>query len=90
VSAPDPQAGAAGEKNQAGQQQAVTEAESSSASAPSQELPERRWTWMDRWDPGTWEMPSNPTRLQRVLAGLALVFIFIMTVYVPFRMLGVF
>jgi len=89
VSAPDPQAGAAGEKNQ-GSQQAASEAESPSAPPPSQELPERRWTWMDRWDPGTWEMPSNPTKLQRVLAGLALVFIFIMTVYVPFRMLGVF
>lgn len=89
MSTPDPQAGAAGEKNQAGRQ-AESEVESHSTSPPSQELPERRWTWMDRWDPGTWEMPSNPTKLQRVLAGLALVFIFIMTVYVPFRMLGVF
>lgn len=60
---------------------------------PEQESPgriERRWTWMDRWDPGTWEMPSNPTKLQRVLAGIALVIVFVMTVYVPFRMLGVF
>jgi len=61
--------------------------------APGEESPERferRWTWMDRWDPGTWEMPSNPTKLQRVLAGVALIIVFVMTVYVPFRMLGVF
>jgi hypothetical protein len=51
---------------------------------------ERRWVWMDRWDPSTWEMPSNPTKLQRVLAGVALIIVFVMTVYVPFRMLGVF
>jgi hypothetical protein len=54
------------------------------------QTPERRWVWMDRWDPGTWEMPSNPTKLQRVLAGIALIIVFVMTVYVPFRMLGVF
>ena len=52
--------------------------------------PERRWVWMDRWDPGTWEMPANPTRKQRVMAGICLVIIFVMTIYVPFRMLGVF
>ncbi|HEY4374108.1 MAG TPA: hypothetical protein VGN52_19445 [Burkholderiales bacterium] len=52
--------------------------------------PGRRWVWMDRWDPGTWEMPSNPTKLQRVLAGIALVVIVVMTVYVPLKMLGVF
>jgi len=51
---------------------------------------QRRWVWMDRWDPGTWEMPSNPTPLQRVLAGVALVILFVMIFYVPFRMLGVF
>ena len=60
--------------------------------APDQEAnePQRRWVWMDRWDPGTWEMPSNPTPLQRVLAGVALVILFVMIFYVPFRMLGVF
>jgi hypothetical protein len=45
---------------------------------------------MDRWDPGTWEMPSNPTKLQRVLAGVALIIIAVMTLYVPFKVLGVF
>ena len=52
--------------------------------------PERRWVWMDRWDPGTWEMPANPTRTQRVMAGICLVIIFVMTIYVPFKILGVF
>ena len=55
-----------------------------------EDRPQRRWVWMDRWDPGTWEMPSNPTPLQRVLAGVALVILFVMIFYVPFRMLGVF
>ena len=50
--------------------------------------PQRRWVWMDRWDPGTWRMPDNPTPLTRVLAGIALVIVLIMTIYVPFRMLG--
>ena len=50
--------------------------------------PQRRWVWMDRWDPGTWQMPDNPTPLTRVLAGIALVIVLIMTIYVPFRMLG--
>ena len=57
---------------------------------PEPDAPQRRWVWMDRWDPGTWEMPSNPTPMQRILAGVALVFIFVMTIYVPFKMLGVF
>ena len=51
--------------------------------------PRRVWAWMDRWDPGTWDMPSHPSRLQRVLAGVALVIVFVMTIYVPFKMLGV-
>lgn len=51
---------------------------------------DRRWTWMDRWDPATWQMPANPSRLTRVLAALALVIVLVMTFYVPFRMLGVF
>lgn len=54
------------------------------------EAPQRRWVWMDRWDPATWEMPSNPSRLTRVLAAIALVIVLVMTFYVPFRMLGVF
>jgi hypothetical protein len=58
--------------------------------SPNADAPERRWVWMDRWDPGTWEMPSNPSKLQRVLAGVALVVIAVMTLYVPFRVLGVF
>ena len=52
--------------------------------------PERRWVWMDRWDPGTWEMPANPTKFQRVLAAVALVVIAVMTLYLPFKELGVF
>jgi hypothetical protein len=52
--------------------------------------PPRRWVWMDRWDPGTWEMPENPTRTQRIMAGICLIIIFIMIFYVPFKMLGVF
>ncbi|MBM6441974.1 hypothetical protein JNW93_15335 [Lacticaseibacillus rhamnosus] len=50
----------------------------------------RRWIWMDRWDPGTWQMPENPTPLTRVLAGFALVIVLVMTVYVPLRVLGYF
>ncbi|MDB5804784.1 MAG: hypothetical protein JWN73_2106 [Betaproteobacteria bacterium] len=61
-----------------------------SEDSPNPEVPGRRWVWMDRWDPGTWEMPSNPTKLQRVLAGVALVIIAVMTLYVPFKVLGVF
>lgn len=52
--------------------------------------PERRWVWMDRWDPGTWEMPSNPTKLQRILAAIALIVVAVMTLYLPFKILGVF
>lgn len=51
--------------------------------------PERRWVWMDRWDPATWEMPANPTPLTRVLAGVALVIVLVMTLYVPLRILGI-
>ena len=52
--------------------------------------PERRWVWMDRWDPGTWEMPENPSPLTRVLAGVALIIVLVMTVYVPLKMLKFF
>jgi hypothetical protein len=52
------------------------------------EDPERKWVWMDRWDPGTWQMPENPTPLVRVMAGIALVIVVVMTVYVPLRVLG--
>jgi hypothetical protein len=59
--------------------------------APEEDAaPQRRWVWMDRWDPGTWEMPSNPTRTQRVMAGVCLIIILVMTIYVPFKILGVF
>lgn len=51
--------------------------------------PERRWVWMDRWDPATWQMPDDPTPLTRVLAGVALVIVLVMTVYVPLRVLGI-
>jgi hypothetical protein len=51
---------------------------------------ERRWVWMDRWDPSTWEMPSNPTPLQRVLAGVALLIVAFATFYLPFKLLGIF
>jgi hypothetical protein len=34
-------------------------------------------------------MPENPTPLTRVLAGVALVIVLVMTIYVPFRMLGI-
>ena len=53
------------------------------------EEPERRWVWMDRWDPATWQMPENPTLLTRVLAGVALVIVLVMTLYVPLRVLGI-
>ena len=49
---------------------------------------QRRWVWMDRWDPATWDMPENPTPLVRVLAGVALVIVLVMTVYVPLKILG--
>ena len=58
------------------------------ASPPPQ--PPRYWAWTDRWDPGKWEMPDNPTPLQRVLAGIALVIVLVMTVYVPLRVLNIF
>ena len=45
--------------------------------------------WTDRWDPGKWEMPDNPTPLQRVLAGVALVIVLVMTVWVPLRLLKI-
>lgn len=48
----------------------------------------RRWVWMDRWDPGTWQMPENPTPLVRVLAGVALVIVLVMTVYLPLKIIG--
>ena len=47
------------------------------------------WAWTDRWDPGKWETPENPTPLQRVLAGIALVIVLVMTVYVPLRILKI-
>ena len=47
------------------------------------------WAWTDRWDPGKWETPENPTPLQRVLAGVALVIVLVMTVYVPLRILKI-
>ena len=49
----------------------------------------RRWVWMDKWDPGTWQMPENPSRLTRVLAAVALVIVFVMTIYVPLRVIGI-
>ena len=52
--------------------------------------PPRYWAWTDRWDPGKWETPDNPTPLQRVLAGVALVIVLVMTVYVPLRVLKIF
>ncbi len=52
--------------------------------------PPRYMAWTDRWDPGKWEMPENPTPLQRVLAGIALVIVLVMTVYVPLKILNFF
>lgn len=74
MSAPDPRPGAAGPDKPAD---------------ASPQAPERRWVWMDRWDPGTWEMPSNPTKLQRVMAAIALVIVVVMTIWLPFKVLGV-
>jgi len=51
--------------------------------------PPRYFAWTDRWDPGKWETPDNPTRLQKVLAGIALVIVFVMTVWVPLRLLKI-
>ena len=60
---------------------------------PGQEPPEHQkpdyWAWTDRWDPGKWETPENPTPLQRVLAGIALVIVLVMRVYVPLRILKI-
>jgi hypothetical protein len=49
----------------------------------------RRWVWMDKWDPGTWETPENPTPLTRVLAGVALAIVAVMVFYVPLRLIGI-
>ena len=58
---------------------------------PAQDAePPRYWAWTDRWDPGTWQTPDNPTPLQRVLAGVALVIVLVMTVYIPLRVLKIF
>ncbi|MBL8386143.1 MAG: hypothetical protein JNM90_23875 [Burkholderiales bacterium] len=51
---------------------------------------ERRWVWMDRWDPATWPMPENPSPLTRALAAVALVIVLVMVVYLPLKILGVF
>ena len=51
--------------------------------------PPKYWAWTDRWDPGKWETPENPTPLQRVFAGIALVIVLIMIVYVPLRILKI-
>ena len=53
------------------------------------DLPERKWVWMDRWDPGTWQIPENPTPLTRVLAGVALIIVLVMTIYLPLKIIGV-
>ena len=55
---------------------------------PADDMPQY-WAWTDRWDPGKWETPENPTPLQRVLAGVALVIVLVMTVYVPLRVLNI-
>ncbi len=52
--------------------------------------PPRYWAWTDRWDPGKWETPDNPTPLQRTLAWIALVIVLVMTVYVPLKVLKFF
>ena len=44
---------------------------------------------MDKWDPGTLQLPENPSRLTRVLAAVALVIVFVMTIYVPLRVIGI-
>ena len=51
--------------------------------------PPRYMAWTDRWDPGKWDMPDNPTPLQRVLAAVALVIVLVMTVWVPLRLLKI-
>ncbi len=51
--------------------------------------PPRYLAWTDRWDPGKWEMPGHPTPLQRVLAGIALIIVLVMTVWVPLRLLKI-
>ncbi len=51
------------------------------------EGPPRYFAWTDRWDPANWETPSNPTRLQKMLAGIALVVVLVMTIYVPLKLL---
>ena len=56
---------------------------------PPADDPPQYWAWTDRWDPGKWETPENPTPLQRVLAGIALVIVLVMTVYVPLRVLNI-
>ena len=50
--------------------------------------PQRKWVWMDKWDPGTWQMPENPTPLTRVLAGVALIIVLVMTIYLPLKIIG--
>lgn len=56
---------------------------------PDPPPPPRYLAWTDRWDPGKWEMPDHPTPLQRVLAGVALVIVLVMTVWVPLRLLNI-
>lgn len=78
----------------------ATQAQSTAAPVPSPEPldepphepasePPRYMAWTDRWDPGKWEMPENPAPLQRVLAGVALVIVVVMTVWVPLRLLKI-
>ena len=62
--------------------------ENPQACLPANQKPDY-WAWTDRWDPGKWETPENPTPLQRVLAGIALVIVLVMTVYVPLRILKI-
>ena len=91
MTSPNPRRDAAGQ-TAAGESAPLDAEHSIQPPVQSEQEPpfERRWVWMDRWDPATWEMPSNPTKLQRVLAGVALIIVFVMTIYVPFKMLGVF
>lgn len=91
MTSPDPRQPAEGQQAAAGPAPADNPAEVGTGKHPEGPPANgRRWVWMDRWDPGTWEMPSNPTRLQRVLAGLALVIVALATFYLPFKILGVF
>ena len=62
--------------------------ENPQANLPANQKPDY-WAWTDRWDPGKWETPEHPTPLQRVLAGIALVIVLVMTVYVPLRILKI-